>query len=62
MPRFVPIEELFKGRHFDPEIVVWCVRWYLRYKLSDGDLVVMMGERGIAVAHADSALGSARYC
>jgi transposase-like protein len=42
---------LFKGRHFDPEIVVWCVRWYLRYKWSYRDLVAMMGERGIGVAH-----------
>ena len=23
------VEELFKGRHFDQEIVVLCVRWYL---------------------------------
>jgi len=51
MPRFVHIEELFKGRHFDQEIVVLCVRWYLSYKLSYRDLVAMMGERGIAVAH-----------
>jgi len=29
MARFVPVEELFKGRHFDREIVVLCVRWYL---------------------------------
>ena len=50
-PRFVHIEELFKGRHFDQEIVVLCVRWYLSYKLSYRDLVAMMGERGIAVAH-----------
>jgi transposase-like protein len=58
MPRFVPIEELFKGRHFDPEIVVLCVRWYLSCKWSYRDLVAMMGER----AHDDSALGAARYC
>ena len=25
MPRLVPTEELFKGRHFDQEIVVLCV-------------------------------------
>jgi len=49
MPRFVPIEELFKGRHFDPEIVVLCVRWYLSCKWSYRDLVAMMGERGTAV-------------
>ena len=34
MPRFVPVEELFKGRHFDREIVVLRVRWYLSFKLS----------------------------
>ncbi|MBM3740214.1 MAG: IS6 family transposase, partial [Acidobacteria bacterium] len=28
MPSFVPVEELFAGRHFDAEIVVLCVRWY----------------------------------
>src|SRR6202521_3289311 len=51
MPRFVPVEELFKGRHFDREIVVLCVRWYLSYKLSYRDLVAMMNERGIGLAH-----------
>ena len=51
MARFVPVEELFKGRHFDQEIVVWCVRWYLSFKLSYRDLVAMMGERGISLAH-----------
>ena len=51
MSQFVPVEELFKGRHFDQEIVVLCVRWYLSYKLSYRDLVAMMGERGIHLAH-----------
>jgi transposase-like protein len=51
MPRLVPTEELFKGRHFDQEIVVLCVRWYLSFKLSYRDLVAMMGERGIDLAH-----------
>jgi transposase-like protein len=51
MPRFVPVEELFKGRHFDQEIVVLCVRWYLNFKLSYRDLVAMMNERSIDLAH-----------
>lgn len=51
MPGFVPAGELFKGRHFDQEIVVLCIRWYLSYKLSYRDLVAMMSERGIAMAH-----------
>ena len=51
MPPFVPVEQLFKGRHFDQEIVVLCVRWYLSFKLSYRDLVSMMGEGGITMAH-----------
>ena len=45
------IDELFKGRHFDREIIIPCVRWYLRFKLSFRDLVEMMTERGIDLAH-----------
>ena len=61
MPRFVPTEELFKGRHFDEEIVVLCVRWYLSFKLSFRDLVAMMGERGIGLAHTTIAVGTALH-
>jgi len=45
------VEELFKGRHFDREVIILCVRWYLRYKLSFRDLVEMMAERGLSLAH-----------
>jgi len=45
------MDELFKGRHFEREIIILCVRWYLRYKLSLRDLVEMMAERGLSVAH-----------
>jgi transposase-like protein len=41
----------FKGRHFDRGIVILCVRWYLRFKLSLRDLVEMMAERGLSMAH-----------
>jgi len=58
MSRFVPVEELFKGRHFDQEIVVLYVRWYLSFKLSFRDLVTMMSERGLKMAHDDSAVGT----
>ena len=43
--------DLFKGRHFEQEIIILCVRWYLRYKLSYRDLVEMMAERGLPIAH-----------
>ncbi|HTF70215.1 MAG TPA: hypothetical protein VK638_46820 [Edaphobacter sp.] len=39
------------GRHFDREVILLCVRWYLRYKLSLRDLVEMMAERGLELAH-----------
>ena len=45
------IERLFRGRHFDREVIILCVRWYLRYKLSFRDLVEMMSERGLHLAH-----------
>jgi|SRR5208283_731195 transposase-like protein len=45
------IEDLFKGRHFDREIIILCVHWYLRFKLSFRDFVEMMVERGISLAH-----------
>ena len=43
--------DLFKGRHFDQQVIMLCVRWYLSYKLSSRDLVNMMDERGIVLAH-----------
>jgi len=62
MPRFVPVEELFKGRHFDREIVVLCVRWYLSYKLSYRDLVTMMSKTGNwSGPHDDSSMGAALH-
>jgi putative transposase len=29
---------MFAGRHFDRKVILLCVRWYLRYKLSLGIL------------------------
>src|ERR1700752_214204 len=49
--RLQSMDELFKGRHFEREIIVLCVRSYLRFKLSLRDLVEMMAERGLALAH-----------
>jgi hypothetical protein len=49
--RTLPVEELFEGRHFGREVIILCVRWYLRFKLSLRDLVEMMAERGLSMAH-----------
>ncbi len=41
----------FKWRHFEPSIILLCVRWYCRYSLSYRDLEEMMRERGLSVDH-----------
>ena len=41
----------FKWRHYQPEIIILNVRWYLRYALSYRDLEEMMCERGLSVDH-----------
>src|SRR6202171_5558544 len=41
----------FKGRHFEAEIIVLCVRWYLRFGLSFRNLEEMMAERNLHVDH-----------
>ena len=47
MVEFLDVDMLFTGRHFDREIIILCVRGYLRFKLRSRDLVEMMAERGL---------------
>ena len=47
MRQFEPLDSIFKGRHFEREIIILCVRWYLSFKLSFRDL-----KRAISVAHS----------
>src|SRR5258708_2680632 len=42
---------LFKGRHFEAEVIVLCVRWYLRFGLSFRNLEELMVERNVTVDH-----------
>jgi transposase-like protein len=50
--RLIMIEpDPFKWRHFQPEIILLCVRWHLRYALSYRDLEEIMLERGLLVEH-----------
>ncbi|MGQ4288601.1 IS6 family transposase [Bacillus thuringiensis] len=44
-------ENIFKWKHYQPDIILLTVRWYLRYNLSLRDLVEMMEERGLFLAH-----------
>ena len=41
----------FKWRHFEPSLILLCVRWYCRFQLSYRDLEEMMAERGLSVDH-----------
>jgi transposase-like protein len=51
MSKLKSLDELFSGCHFDREVIILCVRWYLRYKLGSRDLAEMMAERGVSFAH-----------
>ena len=46
-----PKDPVFKWKHFQSDIILLCVRWYLRYSLSYRDLVEMMAERGLSMSH-----------
>ena len=41
---------LFRGRRFDDDVIIFCVRWYLRFKLSYRDMAEIAGELGVLVA------------
>jgi transposase-like protein len=53
--------ELSRGRHFRAEIIVLCIRWYLRYPLSYRNLEEMMAEGGLSVDHSTIARWVLRY-
>ncbi len=44
-------KNLFKWKHFESEIILLCVRWYLKYPLSFRMLEEIMAERGLDVKH-----------
>ena len=39
----------FKWRHYPGDIIMWCVRWYLRYPISFTHMAEMAVERGLAI-------------
>ena len=42
-----PRPAMFKWRHFEPEVIVCAVRWYLRFSLSYRDVEELLLERGL---------------
>ena len=39
----------FKWRHYPGDIILWCVRWYLRYPISFVHMAEMANERGLSI-------------
>ena len=52
---------LFRCRHFQDQVIVLCVRWYLRYCLTLRDLEELMAERGLGVDHSTIGRWVLRY-
>ena len=51
MPRrTTPRNSLFAKRWFSDEVVITCVRWYLRFRFSYRDLAEFAGELGVVVS------------
>jgi transposase-like protein len=42
----------FKGSHFERDVILWAVRWYVAYPISYRQLEEMMEEHGVEVDHA----------
>jgi transposase-like protein len=42
----------FKGSHFEREVILWGIRWYVAYPISYRQLEEMMEERGVEVDHS----------
>ena len=42
----------FKGSHFEREVILWGIRWYVAYPISYRQLDEMLEERGVEVDHS----------
>jgi hypothetical protein len=61
MTKPIDRDSLYRKRAFDAAIIELCVRWYISYRLSYRDLVEMMAERGVKVAHSTILRWVTRY-
>jgi IS6 family transposase len=44
-------DRAFKGRQFTAEVILWAVRWYPMFPISNRDLELMLLDRGVEVDH-----------
>jgi transposase-like protein len=61
MTKPIARDPIYRKRAFDADIIELCVRWYITYRLSYRDLVEMMAERGVQVAHSTILRWVTRY-
>ena len=40
----------FKWRHYPGDIIMWCVRWHLRYPISVAQMGEMTADRGLSIS------------
>jgi transposase-like protein len=52
---------LFHRRRFADHVIVWCVRWYLRFKLSYREMTEIARELGVLVAPSTILCWVVRY-
>jgi hypothetical protein len=51
----------FKGSHFEREVILWGIRWYVAYPISYRQLKEMLEERGVEVDHSTLNLWVMKY-
>src|ERR1035438_2072534 len=61
MTKPIARDPIYRKRAFDADIIELCVRWYITYRLSYRDLVEMIAERGVQVAHSTILRWVTRY-
>jgi transposase-like protein len=61
MTKPITRDPIYRKRAFDADIIELCVRWYITYRLSYRDLVEMMAESGVKVAHSTILRWVTRY-
>ena len=52
---------LFVGGWFDDDIILLCLRWHFRFKLSYRNLVAILGERSLSISHSTILQWFVRY-
>lgn len=45
------MDNVFKWKYYQPDIILLTVRWYLRYNIIFRNLVGMMEKRGLSISH-----------